>query len=311
MSDVSVIIVTYNSDWKKLRLTLLSTLKQINVSIQIIIADDGSKETFDEKIVQLFNEFGFSNYVIVNNPTNRGTVLNISSALKYSDGIYTKTIAPGDYFCEATTLRKWVNFMKCNSALVSFGDAIYYSDYDSMILIRTRGAPVNKHLYTNNISPYKVFVDYILANDTILGAAQMMETKILKEYIQLIENRIIYAEDFMMRIMIFDGIKIYYYPCSVILYEYGTGISTSKNSKWAKLLHDDFEISNEIILKRKTRNRFQRKFQVYLSKRYSIINKFVKIIYFPCILINRLFMKLAFPTLPIDAKKVKVKWIEE
>ena len=70
MSDVSVIIVTYNSDWKKLRLTLLSTLKQINVSIQIIIADDGSKETFDEKIVQLFNEFGFSNYVIVNNPVS-------------------------------------------------------------------------------------------------------------------------------------------------------------------------------------------------------------------------------------------------
>ena len=54
MSDVSVIIVTYNSDWEKLRLTLLSTVKQRNISIQIIITDDGSEETFDENIVQLF-----------------------------------------------------------------------------------------------------------------------------------------------------------------------------------------------------------------------------------------------------------------
>ena len=311
MSDVSVIIVTYNSDWEKLRLTLLSTVKQRNISIQIIITDDGSEETFDENIVQLFKEFEFDNYVIVTNSVNRGTVLNISSALQYLDGIYTKTIAPGDYFCEELALSKWVKFMKYNRALVSFGDAIYYSDYDSMKYISTKGSPVNKHLYTNDGSPSKVFLDYILANDTILGAAQMMETKILKEYIRLIENKIIYAEDFMMRIMIFDGIKIKYYPCSVILYEYGTGISTSKNSKWAKLLHDDFEISNEIIQKRKPKTSLQQKYQIYLSKRHSKINKLVKLLYFPSVLINRLCMKLAIPTIPVDAKMVKAKWIEE
>lgn len=311
MTDVSIIVVTYNSEWDKLQLTLLSAVKQKNISIQIIIADDGSEDTFDHKITQMFKKLKFDNYVIVNNPINRGTVLNISSALEHVEGVYTKTIAPGDYFCEEFALSKWVEFMKRNNALASFGDAVYYSDYNQMKYIRTKGAPVNKHLYRNEASSVKVFVDYIVANDTILGAAQMIETNTIKKYIQLISNQIIYAEDYMLRIMVFDGIHICYYPRSVILYEYGTGISTSKNSKWSELLHVDFEISNNIIQQRISNNKYQIRLQKYLLNRHLRINKLLKIIYFPTVLIYRLNMRIAKPCIPIDANDINPKWLEE
>ena len=41
---------------------------------------------------------------------------------------------------------------------------------------------------------------------------------------------------------------------NLIWYEYGDGISTTKNNKWAKFLYQDFEGTNEIIKNRKKQN---------------------------------------------------------
>ena len=44
--DMSVIVVTYNSEWEKIKITLNSILRQKNISLQIIVADDGSENIF-------------------------------------------------------------------------------------------------------------------------------------------------------------------------------------------------------------------------------------------------------------------------
>ena len=311
MIDISVIVVTYNSEWDKVKLTLTSIIKQKGVSLQIVVADDGSKEKFDDKINQLMNSFEFTNFAIIDSPNNRGTVLNISNALKYAKGEYTKTIAPGDYLYDESTLSEWVEYMRKEGITVSFGDAIYYSEYNHMKVYQVKGSPANKEFYNKQVSYSKQFIDYVVANDTILGAAQLMRTDMLKEYLKIIENRIVYAEDYMMRIMIYDGINICYYPQIVIWYEYGTGISTSQNSKWEKLLHEDFEASNEIILQRKAVGSIQKKYKKYLSYRdLKYLNKIIKVLYFPGMISCRLKMKFAKSYTQLGENIEIAKWIE-
>lgn len=307
--DVSVIIVTYNSVWEKLELTLISSVRQKNISLQIIIADDGSESVYHKEIEQLMLKYKFYNYKIISKSVNQGTVLNIANGLKYADGFYTKTIAPGDYFYDELSLYKWCKFMKDNHIKVSFGNAIFYRKFNLMEFIKIKGSPVNKYLYHQNQKRNKIFVDYIVANDTILGAAQMMETSLIKEYIQLISNKVIYAEDYMLRIMIFDGIKVCYYPSIVIMYEYGTGISTSQNDKWKKILQKDFEQTDNIILHRKAKSNIQKKYQKYLKVRKSRFNKWIKAFYFPKMVIFRLRMKFAKSLIPTGGSINAARWI--
>lgn len=312
MVDVSIILVTYNSEWEKIKLTLLSILKQKNILKQIIIADDGSQKTYVDEIEELMSFYKFKDYLILNSPINHGTVLNIANAMKYVKGVYTKTIAPGDYLFNNTTLYNWVDFMSKNNVSVSFGDAVYYSKTNELLLYKTKGAPVNKKLFALGKYNSKQFVDYLLANDTILGAAQLMKSDILIKYLKIIENKVIYAEDYMIRIMIYDGINVVYYPNIVIWYEYGTGISTSKNSKWDKLLYADFEMSNDLISQRKADNFMQIKYQKYLKlRKVKNIKKIIKIICFPSVIVYRMRFKYVKESIPVGVNKKLFDWIDK
>lgn len=307
--DMSVIVVTYNSEWEKIKITLNSILRQKNISLQIIVADDGSENIFSEKIQKLMGKYQFNNYLILEAECNRGTVLNIANAIKHANGKYTKTIAPGDCLYEEYTLCNWMKYMKNNDILVSFGDAVYYSGVKNTKIFKTKGSPVNKKIFSLKSKYSETFSDYIVANDTILGAAQLMRTDVLKKYIHLIENRILYAEDYMIRIMIYDGIRVCYYPDLVVWYEYGTGISTSQNDKWEKLLHNDFEASNTIIQQRNIKNRIQKKYQKYLKyRKNNQYGKMLKLIYFPKIILYRMKMRWTKTYIHPEVSKDKINW---
>ena len=51
--EVSVVVVTYNSIWDKLRQTLESILTQDDIRMQIIVADDGSDVYKRQVMVQI------------------------------------------------------------------------------------------------------------------------------------------------------------------------------------------------------------------------------------------------------------------
>ena len=53
--EISVIVACYNPDWRKLKATLKSIIKQNDICLEIIIADDGSKICSDDKIKELFD----------------------------------------------------------------------------------------------------------------------------------------------------------------------------------------------------------------------------------------------------------------
>ena len=112
---VSVLVLSYNSDIKKLYLTLQSIVKQTIDAFEIVVADDGSKENHKEELIEYFKSCGFTNYKLVMNEENKGTVQNILSGLQYCEGEYVKPISGGDCLYDEDTLHKMYDFMKDNS----------------------------------------------------------------------------------------------------------------------------------------------------------------------------------------------------
>ena len=131
--DLTVIVVTYNSSWEKLRRTLNSILYQKKVKIELIIADDGSKNNwFRETTEYIGNSI---KVLLLPSEQNMGTVKNIYRAALKASAPYIKTISPGDYFYSEYTVYKWLKYIVFNNSKVSFGRAVYYSSQDGKINI--------------------------------------------------------------------------------------------------------------------------------------------------------------------------------
>ena len=291
---ISIIVLTYNAEWEKLSATLISIISQIKINPQIIIADDGSVNNHENNIISLFGHFDFSNYKMSLQSENRGTVDNLDRALKLCDGKYVKAISPGDYFYNEDSLFKWLTFMVENDSKISFGDAIfYYLDKKAIKTINYYSSPLCKDAYVTN-DRSELFIRYLLGNDTILGAALAFEKHMLTYLLNKAKRKLKYAEDFIVRIAVFENIKIDYFNNPVIWYEYGTGISTSNIEKWNIRILNDYNSSNDIILHDDiTPDYLSEKFKRFLSKtnRAGNINKIIKVLYFPSLIRIRFEMQ--------------------
>lgn len=310
MIDISIIIVTYNSKWFELKATIKSVLMQKGINYEIIFADDGSKIKWNEKIREYVK--GDYNYCFADSNINVGTVSNIINALKVSKGKYIKVISPGDCLNGKLAIKKWIDFMEKERADLSFCNAIYYKKDNAkkIEVLKEKSSPKNVNIYHKRKNKGKLFVDYLLANDTILGAAVLAKRNIILKYLLEMEGKVKYVEDYMIRLMIFDNKKICHMDKNLIWYEYGDGISTTKNNKWAKLLYQDFEGTNEIIKNRKNiENKMQKKYQKYLidSNYKWMPRKVKKVLLFPGMIFCRIKMKLSHNNTPFeDEKKLEI-----
>ena len=245
-----MIVAIYNAQWNKLKKTLLSILMQEGAEFEIILADDGSKVKFREETLALFAQYGFLHYKFSDMEKNSGTCLNLLTALGMAQAPYIKTISPGDLLYQSETLKNWLAFMKARKADISFGDSIYYSYEDEKPIIQQMGNhPKNKILFSEDV-PYKPrMLDFLIARDLILGASLMVETELFLMYLKkLVENGVIYGEDNYLRLAIFEGKKLLYFPETVLFYENGTGISTSGSSKWRLILLRDEQATERVLI---------------------------------------------------------------
>ena len=289
--DVSVIVATYNSSLEGIKATTMSIIEQVGITFEIIFADDGSESSYQNEITDFCKHYNFQDYRFEKLQTNQGTVLNIHNALRFARGEYTKTIAPGDLLFCSTTLHDWIEFMNEHKLCVSFGDAVYYNFNQGRVsLVSAAGSPANKEYYGFTSNTKCLFIDYLVANDTVLGAAQLMRTETIKKYINVILTKVKYAEDYMIRIMIFDGILLAYFPQNVIWYEYGDGISTSASDKWKKALYEDYIATEKIISNLESSACWQKKYQ-FLAHYRGIKRKILKVVCFPGVITCRIKMK--------------------
>lgn len=247
--DVSIVVCTYNPEKRKLLNTIQSVLMQKDIRYEIIIADDGSNKDHFEDVKQFMDKEQFYEYKFIKNEINQGTVLNCLYGVQACHGKYIKLISPGDMLSFSSVLREWVDEIEREQADWSFGDAFYYKrdQQDRMVFIEEDAHPRMVDVYLHG-DRKRCKDNYLINHDNCLGAATLCKKDILLKYLDLISGKIVYAEDNMYYLMMFDDLKTFYFPQEVIFYEFGEGVSTSGNAVWRERLKKDWEVTCELIL---------------------------------------------------------------
>lgn len=193
-------------------------------------------------------EHKFNKYKIVYNEINSGTVKNIHNALTHANGKYIKLISPGDFLYDENTLNDVLLYIENNNLPIIFGKAVYYSlEEDGKVKFFNKSNPLNIKPYLKRDNE-AIKKSYLLYQDYILGAAVIYEKSLLVKYIEKIVDKVKYAEDFSIRLMISDNIKVNYWNNYLIWYECNTGISTSGNVKWYEKIEEDNQNCYQLII---------------------------------------------------------------
>lgn len=251
MSDtqVSIIIVLYNSDMIKADRTIKSALSQKSIDFEIIVSDDGSKEDPTDKIKAIFKKYNFTNYKINVNSKNVGTVKNILSALKLSSGKYVYCISPGDMIYDDNTISCFYQFAEKNNSKVCFGDYYDYRIEDEKPVIVGRISSSNRTTLYCKKKSFTTYKLLIMFGEGILGPAYFRERNYALKYIGQVSETSKYVEDNTSVICsLADKIPIFYCDKKICWYEYGTGISRSEDNKWICRLLDDFRKTFEFLI---------------------------------------------------------------
>ena len=267
--QVSVLVLTYNSDWDLLKSTLLSIINQKEVEIEVIVSDDGSVDNCFEQCKELFVKYHFDSYSLVPSTENQGTVLNLQKGLKCCHGEYIKPISPGDFIYSETTLSHWYSEMKKVGADVSFGNYISYASDNNETKCWVGERPFDKKVYRNK-NKRGIKYRYLLMDDLYVGATTLVRREVLENYNNIIANKVKYTDDCIYRIIISDDIMTFFHDTYVIWYNKGTGISTSGNSKWKGIIDDEFIGVSKIIAERLRKKRiswFNLRYMLYLYLR--------------------------------------------
>lgn len=244
--DISVIMATYNPSWDKCRFTLDSIIEQRNVNFELVITDDGSSENLFDRIDEYLKSKGFSNYRLVGNKTNQGTVKNYYSGILNANGKYLKLISPGDALFNETTLERWMNYLSESGKTWSFGNSVFISGGDKNEVVEVPALPRIIDCYTH-MKEDTCRWNYVVLEDVALGAAILCERQIFAKYLEMFVGTVLYAEDVAFSAMMFYGYLPAYYDDTVMFYEYGSGVSTGEK-KWLDRIHNDWRMAERIIV---------------------------------------------------------------
>ena len=250
---ISVVVLTYNSDLKKLFATLRSIICQKKVCFEVIITDDGTKQFDENMVIDFFEKNNFSQYKILQSTENVGIVKNYIRGLEVAKGEWIYGISPGDMLYDPDVLFDFLQFARTSNADFCFGNPQYYSLNDSQIITYNLKTPSYPKLYKKGKYKTSFKLRGILTGQNILGAAYFRKRKLMLDYLHQIEGKIKYLEDRpTAALCILDGHNLFYYDRDCIWYEFGTGVSTSVSSISPRIQNDIVEM--EKLLEEKSPN---------------------------------------------------------
>lgn len=246
MKEVSVVVVTYNPSYSKLFYTLQSIIWQENVDFEIIITDDGSKSFDKERVQNWFLSKGFKDYKLVLNSVNQGTMKNSISGWSLAEGKYIKQLSPGDMLYDKYTLAKAFRYIEEHELGLAFGlVSAYQMEANRIELVNINNPKDLKPYYANNKEWIKY--NYLIKRDYVNGMAYIARSDLLLKYGKLLEEKVKYAEDCTYILMIANDVSVGFIQDYIIWYEYGSGISTSRNQIWSQRIGSDNIACFEII----------------------------------------------------------------
>ncbi len=234
-SEISVIVTIYNQSEESILKTIRSIAKQRGCSYQLILADDHSTEDPSSFLCKCCADLGIVDYQIVRQEENRQTVRNIYGALQFAVGRYVKVIGAGDeLYCESTLL-DIVSFCRTYGVAAGFGRIVLDGK------MGTYCAPKNYADYPpmGNAIPKDLFAHQVVMADWIPGCAQFFETSVLRKLLgTLIQFDIRYCEDFAQTVWLMSN-PVFCLDAPVLVYEWGSGISTTGNDESVAKLYRD------------------------------------------------------------------------
>lgn len=248
MVDISVVVVSYNPDYYKLFRTLYSIINQKDINFEIIVADDGSKDFQKGRIEKWFGKIEFTDYKIICNKENKGTVCNALSGSKVAQGRYIKQLSPGDFLYDDTVLNRLVSHLLNNDISLCFGKVISYK-----LDLSSENIELVNFCAPKDLKPYKrhnkkgIQKNYLIYRDYANGMAFVGKTELIKKYLQKLVGYVKYAEDCIFILMVADGVELFYWEEYIIWYEHGSGISTSQSNIWEKRIYNDNKECFKII----------------------------------------------------------------
>ena len=290
--QISVMLLTYNSNLEKIKRTLISVLAQKNIKIEIIIADDASKNNFFDKIIVFFKHCNFNNFKIIEHQSNMGTVSNCYDAVLAAEGEYIYGISPGDILYNENTLKNMYDFAKREKCKICFGNTISYMLHNNGIIVLTNVTNPRKPQFFDEKVPLEDQKYYFLLGNTITGPSFLREKNFAVYYFRKILGVAKFVEDnTSTAFALADGYRIYHYDSYVVWYEYGSGVSTSGKKKWQNLLKKDFDAC---FLKLKEEYPID-----YVISKYTLVYKYNK-------MLQALLLMFLAPDLFIKALKFKL-----
>ena len=287
--QVSIIICTFNPNLKKLLTSVKSAVTQKGISFEIIVTDDGSRIDYFDEIKAYFAKIQFADYRLIKNCNNLGTVKNVLNALIAARGEYVFLNSPGDYIFDSTAIFDFYKFAKNKNADICFGDYIPYYFEEDEIEISDFSRPRKVDVYRYRMNDYKAL---FFTGDDIVGASYFRSKKFALESMEYIVKYSKYVEDGTSTAFgLANNIPIYYLNRNIVWYEYGTGISTNQNNKWAEIIRRDFINTYEALMNDFPHDRFLKAalfYKTQTDQRFWQINFFI---HHPIIFIKKLRFK--------------------
>lgn len=304
--EVSSLVLCYKPNLKKLIMTLKSLIYQNDIKMQIVIADDGSEIDHFDEIKAFFAENNFEDYVLVKNPKNVGIVKNCISGMEKCEGHHIKGISPGDYLADENSLRNWLDYMKSNNLSVC-GSDYYCYHFNAEGKVEYTKALLNPRI--TGLKGSKLRFDYLINNDLFLGAAILCQRELFQKYLRLIDNKVVYAEDNTYRIMAYCGEKMGFFNQRAVIYEVGTGISTSNDGNWLRLIRKDWETTDNIMLTMPTKDiKLQKIFKKFKMLKMTGGGKYLSYLK----LRGLVLLKLRARIRPrISSRNLPIEWIKK
>jgi len=239
MTQVSIVVLTYNPDPGKLRATLRAAVAQQGVRTQIVISDDGSARKDFSFLPAFFQELGYADWKLVENAENKGTVHNCHAGVSAAQGEYVFLTSPGDILFDSTTMERFYHFASRQQADLCFGNAVRYC-VDGGTVRRTSpySIPAAPDVYAR--SDLKKQKTAFFGDDLIIGACYFRSRAFALSYFSQLLEVSKYMEDTPSTMFaLADGVRIHYLDSPIVFYEDGTGVSTGAQDKWRKLLNRD------------------------------------------------------------------------
>ncbi len=276
----SVIVLTYNPVLSKVIFTLDSIVQQDLDDFEIIIADDGSENNLFPQIEEYFAEKSFTNYKLVSNKQNVGTVKNILSGLEVAEGKYIRDFGTGDCFFAKDTLRRVYQFLEKSDKEGCFGLMCgFYKDAEGNVCRKEFCHPfdINAYRSLSKNKEKRILKNLVLYSDHASGAATCYRRDYYMEYLQKIEGIVKYEEDIFQVLAALEGRNMVLFDEYLVWYEMGEGVSTQKNSRFAQLLQKDVDNFYEMIFEKFPEHRLVKK-RKKVNRFYKIKNLYVRTI---------------------------------